>query len=114
LSGLFWSGGSAVVIGDGVGEGGSGWGASGQCIEIEGSDSVAAVGLDGQVNVLGLCNAIGIVVGEGDGDGIADVGWCAVDGMDGQRGVGIVNIGSAAEEVAGDGIDVDAVFELIF
>ena len=84
-----------------------------QRIEIEGSDLVAAVGLNGQVNELGLRGAIGIGEVEGDGDGLADVGRGAVDGMDRQRVIGIVNIGGAAE-VAGGGIDVDAVLELIF
>ena len=34
--------------------------------------------------------------------------------MDGQRVIWIVNIGGAAEEVAGGGIDVDAGLEVIF
>ena len=101
-------------VSDGVGEGGSGVLSLRQRIEIEGSDLVAAVWMDGQVNVLCLGNAIGIGEVEGDGDGIADVGRGAVDGMDRQRVIGIVNIGGAAEEVAGGGIDVDAVLELIF
>ena len=61
-----------------------------------------------------LSRAIGIGEVEGDGDGHADVGHAAVDGMDGQRVVWIVNIGGAAEEVAGGGIDVDAGLEVIF
>ena len=56
-----------------------------QRIEIEGSDLVAAVWIDGELNVLVLSRAIGIGEVEGDGDGIADVGHAAVDGMDGQR-----------------------------
>ena len=43
-----------------------------------------------------MSRAIGIGV-EGDGDGLADVGRGAVDGMDRQRVIGIVNIGGAAE-----------------
>ena len=57
---------------------------------------VAAVWLDGELNVLVLSRAIGIGEVEGDGDGLADVGRGAVDGMD-QRVIGIVNIGGAAE-----------------
>ena len=114
LRGLFRSGGAAVEVSDGVGEGGRGVLSLRQRIEIEGSDLVAAVWMDGQVNVLCLGNAIGIVEVECDGDGIADVGHDAVDGMDGQGVIGIVNIGGAAEEVAGGGIDVDAGLELIF
>ena len=72
-----------------------------QRIEIEGSDLVAAVWMNGELNVLVLSRAIGIGEVEGDGDGHADVGGAAVDGMDGQRVIWIVNIGGAAEEVAG-------------
>ena len=114
LRGLFRSGGAAVEVSDGVGEGGRGVLSLRQRIEIEGSDLVAAVWIDGELNVLVLSRAIGIGEVEGDGDGIADVGHAAVDGMDGQRVIGIVNIGGAAEEVAGGGIDVDAGLELIF
>ena len=108
------SGGAAVDVSDGVGEGGRGVLSLRQRGEIEGLDLVAAVWLDGELNVLVLSRAIGIGEVEGDGDGLADVGRGAVDGMDRQRVIGIVNIGGAAEEVAGGGIDVDAVLELIF
>ena len=101
-------------VSDGVGEGGRGVLSLRQRGEIEGLDLVAAVWLDGELNVLVLSRAIGIGEVEGDGDGNADVGWGAVDGMDGQRVIEIVNIGGAAEEVAGGGIDVDAGLELIF
>ena len=106
--------GPAVAIGDGVGEGCGGVVSSGESVEIEGVDGVAAVGVDGQVNGLCLSGAIGICVGEGDGDGLSDVGGLPVDGGDVERAVEIVNIGSAGQQVAGSGVDGDAVLELIF
>ena len=105
------------MVSDGVGEGGDGVLSLRQRIEIEGSDLVAAVWIDGELNVLVLSRAIGIGEVEGDGDGIADVGHAAVDGMDFSAAEGvvwIVNIGGVAQEVAGECVDGDACLEVIF
>ena len=73
---------------------------------------VAAVGLNGQVNVLGLWIEIGIGEVEGDGDGVPC--GAAVDGSDLKGVVWIVNIGGVAQEVAGECVDGDACLEVIF
>ena len=54
-------------VSDGVGEGGSGVLSLRQRGEIEGLDLVAAVWLDGELNVLVLSRAIGGGIGEVEG-----------------------------------------------
>ena len=100
------------MVDDGVGECGDGVFSLWQRGEIEGSDLVAAVGLNGQVNVLGLWIEIGIGEVEGDGDGVPC--GAAVDGSDLKGVVWIVNIGGVAQEVAGECVDGDACLEVIF
>ena len=87
-------------VSDGVGEGGRGVLSLRQRGEIEGLDLVAAVWLDGELNVLVLTEwKLRVTSATLAGAPLTE--W-------------IVNIGGAAEEVAGGGIDVDAVLELIF